>query len=173
MEITTKSQFSEDDEKWMRLALKEAQKAASHLEVPIGAVIVGPQGLIAKAFNRRETWKSPIGHAEIIALHRASKKLNSWRLPGTTMYVTLEPCPMCAGALVLSRVDRLVFGALDPKGGGVESLYQICTDKRLNHRLRVEGGLLQDSCSKILKDFFKKKRAENEGKKAKSARSAD
>jgi tRNA(adenine34) deaminase len=153
--------FTKEDENWMHLALAEANKARELLEVPIGAVIVGPQGLIAKAHNRRETWKTPIGHAEIIALHRASKKMKAWRLTGTTLYVTLEPCVMCAGALVLSRVDRIVFGALDPKAGGTRSLYQITEDKRLNHRLQVEGGLLKEECAKILKDFFKQKRTQN------------
>ena len=154
------SEFTKEDEKWMRLALKEAEKARDLLEVPIGAVIVNASGLVAKGHNRRETWKTPIGHAEIIALHRASKRLQAWRLTGTTLYVTLEPCVMCAGALVLSRVDRIVFGALDPKAGGSQSLYQITHDPRLNHRLQVEGGLLQEECSKILSDFFKKKRTQ-------------
>ncbi len=154
------SEFTKEDEKWMRLALLEAEKAKDLSEVPIGAVIVNSKGLVSKAHNRRETWNTPIGHAEIIALHRASKKLGAWRLTGTTLYVTLEPCVMCAGALVLSRVDRIVFGALDPKAGGSQSLYQITHDSRLNHRLRVDGGLLQDECSKILSDFFKMKRAQ-------------
>ncbi len=151
-------EFTKEDAYWMRLALAEAEKARELLEVPIGAVIVNSGGLVARGHNRRETWKTPIGHAEIIALHRASKKLNAWRLTGTTLYVTLEPCVMCAGALVLSRVDRIVFGALDPKAGGSQSLYQITQDHRLNHRLKVEGGLLKDECSKILSDFFKMKR---------------
>ena len=154
------SEFTKEDEKWMRLALKEAEKARDLLEVPIGAVIVNASGLVAKGHNLRESLKTPIGHAEIIALHRASKKLQAWRLTGTTLYVTLEPCVMCAGALVLSRVDRIVFGALDPKAGGSQSLYQITHDPRLNHRLQVEGGLLQEECSKILSDFFKKKRTQ-------------
>ena len=151
-------EFTKEDENWMRLALAEAEKARELLEVPIGAVIVNSDGLVARGHNRRETWKTPIGHAEIIALHRASKKLKAWRLTGTTLYVTLEPCVMCAGALVLSRVDRIVFGALDPKAGGSQSLYQITQDPRLNHRIKVEGGLLKDECSKILSDFFKMKR---------------
>lgn len=154
------SEFTNEDEKWMRLALLEAEKARNLSEVPIGAVIVNSQGLLAKAHNRRETWQTPIGHAEVIALHRAAKKLKAWRLTGTTLYVTLEPCVMCAGALVLSRVDRVVFGALDPKAGGSHSLYQITHDIRLNHRLKVQGGLLQEECSQILSDFFKVKRAQ-------------
>ena len=153
--------FSEDDKKWMELALKEAKKAAQIREVPIGAVLVGPEGLIAKAHNKRETWKTPIGHAEIIAIHRASKKRQSWRLTGTTLYVTLEPCVMCAGALVLARVERIVFGALDPKGGGSQSLYTITEDSRLNHQIKVEGGLMEDESAQILKDFFKTRRQEN------------
>jgi tRNA(adenine34) deaminase len=153
--------FSDEDKKWMKLALKEAKKAAQIREVPIGAVLVGPEGLISKAYNHRETWKTPIGHAEIIALHRGSKKLDNWRLTGTTLYVTLEPCVMCAGALVLARVDRVVFGALDPKGGGSQSLYTITEDKRLNHQVKVEGGLMADESAELLKSFFKMRRTEN------------
>lgn len=153
--------FSSEDEKWMQLALKEARTALKFGEVPIGAVLVGPEGLLAKAFNRRETWQTPIGHAEVIALHRGAKKKQSWRLPATTLYVTLEPCAMCAGALVLSRVQRLVFAALDPKAGGAQSLYRITEDPRLNHRLQVEGGLFQKEASGLLTNFFKKRREEN------------
>lgn len=156
--------FSNEDQKWMKWALKEAQKAAQVGEVPVGAVLVGPVGLLAKAHNRRETWKTPIGHAEIIALHRASKKLQNWRLNGTTLYVTLEPCVMCAGALVLARVERIVFGALDPKGGGSKTLYKITEDPRLNHQVRVDGGLMEKECSEILKTFFKKRRSEKKSK---------
>ncbi len=157
--------FSEDDKKWMSLALKEAKKAAQIGEVPIGAALVGSEGLLAKASNRRETWKTPIGHAEIIALHRASKKRRNWRLTGTTLYVTLEPCVMCAGALVLARVERVVFGALDPKGGGSQSLYTITEDSRLNHQIKVEGGLMAEEASSLLKDFFKMRRFQNKADK--------
>lgn len=154
-------EFSEEDKKWMEVALKEAKKAAQIGEVPIGAVLVGPEGMLAKASNRRETWKTPIGHAEIIALHRASKRRQNWRLTGTTLYVTLEPCVMCAGALVLARVERIVFGALDPKGGGSQSLYTITEDSRLNHQIKVEGGLMENEAALLLKEFFRNRRQEN------------
>jgi tRNA(adenine34) deaminase len=153
--------FTPEDHKWMKLALQEAKKATQIGEVPIGAVLVGPEGLLAKAHNRRETWKTPIGHAEIIALHRASKKRQNWRLLDTTLYVTLEPCVMCAGALVLARVKRIVFAALDPKGGGSKSLYTITEDARLNHQIQVEGGLMEKDAAELLKSFFKMRRQEN------------
>lgn len=143
---------------WMNYALKGAAKAASQDEVPVGAVLVADGAIIAQAYNKREQWHTPLGHAEMICLHQASQKLKSWRLSQATLYVTLEPCVMCAGALVQSRVSRLVFGAYDPKGGAAHSLYQICHDPRLNHRLEVIGGVLEKECAHLLQDFFKKKR---------------
>lgn len=147
-----------EDEKYMRLALNLAKKAALKDEVPVGAVIVGPQGVISKGSNLRETLQSPLAHAEMLALHRASQKLKSWRMPGLTLYVTLEPCVMCAGALVQSRLARVVYGTRDPKGGAVHSLYEMFQDRRLNHQIEVSGGLLEVECSKILKEFFAQKR---------------
>ncbi len=150
---------TEVDIKYMQLALAEAHKADSTDEVPVGAIIVNSVGkILSKSGNLRETLKSTIAHAEMITLHRACKKLDSWRLTGCTLYVTLEPCFMCAGALVQSRLSRVVFGAADPKGGALCSLAELGSDSRLNHQFAVTGGILATDCSKILKDFFKKKR---------------
>jgi tRNA(adenine34) deaminase len=143
---------------WMQKALKLAQKAASRGEVPVGAVLVRGDEQISCASNHREEWHTPLGHAEIIVLQRASQSLKAWRLLNCTLYVTLEPCVMCAGALVQSRVERVVFGAADPKGGALKSLYQIGSDPRLNHRLEWIGGILETECSQVLKDFFKLRR---------------
>ena len=142
----------------MKKALTLAQKAAKQGEVPIGAVLVYKNELIASGYNKKEQWKTPLGHAELICLHRASQKLGNWRLIDCTLYSTLEPCVMCSGALVQARVGRLVFGASDPKGGGSTSLYKIPQDERLNHRLEVCGGVLADECGKILSDFFRSRR---------------
>jgi tRNA(adenine34) deaminase len=149
---------SHSDRQWMRRALSLANQAQKLGEVPIGALIVKDGRLVSKAFNRRETWKTPLGHAELIALQRASQKLGAWRLLDCTLYVTLEPCLMCAAALVQARVSRVVFGARDPKGGGTVSLYQIPTDPRLNHRLEVTEGVLENECSTVLSEFFKARR---------------
>ncbi len=143
---------------WMQKALKLAEKAASRGEVPVGAIIVRDDEKVSSASNRREEWHTPLGHAELIALQRASQSLKAWRLLGCTLYVTLEPCVMCAGALVQARVDQVVYGAHDPKGGGLKSLYQIGTDPRLNHRFELIGGVMEQECSQVLKDFFKLKR---------------
>lgn len=144
----------------MQMALAWARKAAELDEVPVGAVVVDPQGLVVGVgYNRRETWKTPLGHAEIIALQTAAKRLDRWRLSDLTLYVTLEPCVMCAGALVQARVKRVVYGTRDPKGGATHSLYTICNDPRLNHRIDVQEGLLAEEASALLKDFFSKKRA--------------
>jgi len=147
-----------EDEQFMRIAIDAAQIAEENDDVPIGAVIVYKDQIIGKAYNQREQLKDPTAHAEIIALTQAASALQTWRLNGCTMYVTLEPCPMCAGALVLSRVDRLVFGCNDPKTGACGSLYDIVRDERLNHRLEVTTGVLAEQCSKLLQDFFQKKR---------------
>lgn len=149
----------------MRGALRLAEDAAQQGEVPVGAVLVQGNKLLAAAKNEREAENNPLGHAELLCLAQASKALNSWRLPKTTLYVTLEPCPMCAGALVQARVERLVYGARDPKSGAVDSLYQIPTDPRLAHRLQVQGGVLEEECSQLLKDFFKNLRLSSTLKK--------
>lgn len=142
----------------MRVALAEADKGAASGEVPVGAVVVRDSEIIGRGHNRREKQHSPLAHAELLAIEQASRHLGHWRLSGCQLYVTLEPCVMCVGAIVQSRMGRLVFGCLDPKGGAVESLYQLCNDSRLNHRLPVTGGVLAEDCSTILGNFFKRLR---------------
>ena len=147
-----------EDERYMRIAIDQANIAAENGDVPIGAVVVYKDQLIAKAYNQREQLADPTAHAEIIALTQAAAARENWHLNGCTIYVTLEPCPMCAGALVLSRMDRLVYSCDDPKSGAVKSLYNIVQDERLNHRLEVTSGVLADDCSKLLQDFFQQRR---------------
>ena len=143
----------------MKLALKQAEISESIGEVPIGAIVVDGKGrIIAKSTNLREKLKSTLGHAELVAVHRACKKLDSWRLVDCTLYVTLEPCFMCAGALVQSRIKRVVYGAMDPKGGALHSLHTMGNDKRLNHSFDVTGGVCAEESSVMLKNFFRKKR---------------
>jgi tRNA(adenine34) deaminase len=143
-----------DDQRWMRLALAEAERAAAMGEVPVGAVVVRGGEVVARGHNRREVDGDPLAHAELLAIREASGAVGDWRLSGCTLYVTLEPCAMCAGALVNSRVDRLVFGAHDPKAGYCGSLGDLARDERLNHRLDVESGVLREQCSAVLKRFF-------------------
>lgn len=140
----------------MKIALELAETAGEMGEVPIGAVIVYEGQVIARAFNRKETSPSALHHAEILAISEATQKLGRWRLTGCTLYVTLEPCLMCAGAIVQARLDRVVYGASDPKAGAVESLYQALSDPRLNHRPEILGGVHAEFCSLILKRFFEK-----------------
>ncbi|MEQ1879142.1 MAG: tRNA adenosine(34) deaminase TadA [Bdellovibrionia bacterium] len=154
MQIGLLSMQTPEDLQWMTKTLKLAKRAASLGEVPIGAIVVSEGQMISSAFNWRETGKSPLAHAELIALHRAARKLGRWRLWGCTLYVNLEPCVMCAGALVNSRIDRVVYGAADPKGGAVETLYKILEDKRLNHRPIVTSGVLESESAEILSGFF-------------------
>jgi tRNA(adenine34) deaminase len=144
----------------MRLAIDEARAALAHDDVPVGAVVIDAEGkVIGRGRNRREERGDPTAHAEVEALREAARERGLWRLDGTVLYVTLEPCAMCAGALVNARVDGLVFGALDPRAGAVQSLFGICTDARLNHRLEVRGGVLEAECAQLLRDFFRRKRA--------------
>jgi tRNA(adenine34) deaminase len=139
----------------MQLALDQARLAARHGDVPVGAVIIDQAGnVVSAAGNEREVRHDPTAHAEVLALREASRRLRSWRLTGLTLVVTLEPCTMCAGALVLARVARLVFGAFDPKAGAVSSLFDVLRDPRLNHRVEVRGGVLEADCSALLEDFF-------------------
>ncbi len=147
-----------EDEQFMRVAIESAKIAEENGDVPIGAVIVYKNQIIGKAYNQREQLQDPTAHAEIIALTQAAAALQNWHLNGCTMYVTLEPCPMCAGALVLSRMDRLVYGCDDPKAGACKSLYNIVTDGRLNHRLEVTSGVLQEQCREQLQRFFARRR---------------
>ena len=149
-----------DDREWMRAALAEAHRAAALGEVPVGAVVVRGDELLGAGHNRRETGGDPLAHAELLALRQAAARVEGWRLLGCTMFVTLEPCAMCAGALVNSRVERLVFGAFDPKAGWCGSLGDIPRDPRLNHRLEVVTGVLADECGALLRDFFRRLREE-------------
>ena len=149
------------DEHYMRRAIEQAQIAEENGDVPIGAIIVYENQVIGRAYNQREQLKDPTAHAEIIALTQAAAFLENWRLHDCTIYVTLEPCPMCAGALVLARLDRLVYGCDDPKTGAVKSLYNIVQDERLNHRIEVTSGVLAQECGKLLQDFFLRRRSRN------------
>jgi len=150
-----------EDDQYMRIAIEQAKIAEENGDISIGAVIVYKNQIIAKAYNQREQLADPTAHAEIVALTQAAAFVESWRLNGCTMYVTLEPCPMCAGALVLSRMDRLVYGCDDPKAGACKSLYNIVQDERLNHRLEVTSGVLQEQCRQQLQEFFSRRREEN------------
>ncbi|HVS63626.1 MAG TPA: tRNA adenosine(34) deaminase TadA [Thermoanaerobaculia bacterium] len=151
------------DTTFMAEALELAREAAALGEIPVGAVVVESGEVIARAHNRRELDRDPLAHAELIALRAAARRRGGWRLDGCTLYVTLEPCAMCAGALVNSRVDRLVFGAMDPKAGHCGSLGDIVRDPRLNHRLEVRSGILADESSRLLREFFAHLRRSGEG----------
>jgi tRNA(adenine34) deaminase len=143
----------------MEMALEEAQLAAAEDEVPVGAVIVScQQGVIGQAHNQREQLIDPTAHAEMIAITQAAQALQSWRLENCILYVTLEPCPMCAGAIVQARLPLVVYGCTDPKAGACHTLYQIASDPRLNHRAQVVGGVLAERCAAVLSDFFQAKR---------------
>src|SRR5881396_2246342 len=147
-----------DDERFMNRALDEARRCLTWGDVPIGAVVVEDGEVIGAAGNERERLTDPTAHAEILALQEAARRVGSWRLSGCTLYVTLEPCAMCAGAMVLARVDRLVFGAVDPKAGFAGSLGDLVRDPRLNHRLAVRGGVLAEQASALLHAFFRERR---------------
>ena len=147
------------DEHWMEHAFKEAEQAYKQKEVPVGAVIVHDNKIIGRGYNQIETLRDPTAHAEIIAITAAAAHLENRRLDDCTLYVTLEPCPMCAGAIVLARIPRLVMGAFDPKAGACGTLYNIVQDNRLNHRVELKGNVLEEKCGGILKDFFVKVRS--------------
>lgn len=153
------------DELFMKAAIEEAKKAEAIGEVPIGAVIVKDGEIISSAYNLRETEQRSIAHAELLAIDNACKELGTWRLSDTTLYVTLEPCPMCAGAIVLSRVDRVVYGAKDPKGGCVGTLMNLLQEERFNHMAEVTSGVLEDECAALLSNFFKELREKKKQKK--------
>jgi tRNA(adenine34) deaminase len=143
----------------MAMALDEAAEAAAEDEVPVGAVIVSlKRGVLARAHNQRERLHDPTAHAEMIAITQAAQALQSWRLDGCALYVTLEPCPMCAGAIIQARVPLVVYGCADPKAGACDTLYRITSDARLNHRAQVVGGVLADRCAAVLSEFFAAKR---------------
>lgn len=143
-----------DDEHWMAEALSEADVAARHGDVPVGAVVVYDGRVIGRGHNRRVVDDDPLAHAEVLALRDAAQTLGSWRLDGATLYVTLEPCPMCAGALVQARVATLVYGTDDVRGGAVRSLYQVCDDRRQTHRMTIRHGVAQRACAERLRSFF-------------------
>ena len=146
------------DDYYMRLALREAERAVRHGDVPIGAVVVLDGEVIGAAGNERELRKSPLAHAEMIAIEQAAAYMGTWRLLNTVLYVTLEPCPMCAGAIVQARIPRLVYGASDDKAGAAGTLYNVCQDARLNHCLDVRGGVLADDSVALLRRFFQARR---------------
>jgi tRNA(adenine34) deaminase len=146
------------DERFMAQALNEARKAFQSDEVPVGCVIVHDGIIIGRGYNRTESLQDPTAHAEMLAITAAAESLGSWRLEGCTVYSTLEPCAMCAGALVLARAERLVFGAKDPKFGACVSLYHIVQDMRLNHRIAMTTGILESDCAELMQEFFRKKR---------------
>jgi len=152
-------QQRETDWRFMRMALVEAVAAFDESEVPVGAVIVFQGKVIASAHNQREQLQDPTAHAEMIALTQAAETLGSWRLENCTIYVTLEPCPMCAGAIVQARIPVVVYGAADQKAGAVETLFQLCCDERLNHQCEIRGGVLADESRELLRVFFSRQRA--------------
>ena len=153
------------DIEMMERAIMLAGRAAAIGEVPVGAVVYREGRILAEASNNREASSDPTGHAELVAMRLAGRSIEAWRLAGCTVAVTLEPCPMCAGAMVNARVGRLVYGASDPKGGACDSLYEITRDPRLNHRLETIGGVLSDRCARLLSDFFRARRAENRARR--------
>jgi tRNA(adenine34) deaminase len=150
--------FADDDEHWMRLAVREAERALEHDDVPVGAVVVHDGAVIGAGHNERQLRQDPTAHAEMIALREAAAHLGSWRLLDTVLYVTLEPCAQCAGAIVLGRVPRVVYGTADPKAGAAGSVLDVLAEPRLNHRPQVAGGLLAAECAALLVDFFRSRR---------------
>jgi tRNA(adenine34) deaminase len=150
--------FTNDDERLMGIAIAEARKAVEHGDVPIGAVLASGAEVLAVAGNERELRSDPTAHAEVLAIRAAAAALGGWRLPGTTLYVTLEPCAMCAGAIVLARVPRVVFGAADPKAGAAGSVLDLLSQPALNHRPSVAGGLREEECAALLREFFVERR---------------
>ena len=152
-------------EKFMREAIRQAKKAEALMEVPIGCVIVRGDQIIARGYNRRNTDKNTLSHAELNAIRKASKKLGDWRLEGCTMYVTLEPCQMCAGALVQSRIDEVVIGSRNPKAGCAGSVINLLNMEQFNHQVKITEGVLEEECSRMLSDFFRRLREMKKGKK--------
>jgi tRNA(adenine34) deaminase len=156
--VTIEGLPTADDDSFMRAALEEAARALAHADVPIGAVVVHRGAVIAAAHNERELRQDPTAHAEVLALQRAAASLGSWRVLESTLYVTLEPCAMCAGAIVLARVPRVVYGTTDPKAGAAGSVLDVLAEPRLNHRPAVQGGVLAEECAGLLRSFFAARR---------------
>jgi tRNA(adenine34) deaminase len=152
---------STSDTQWMRVALEEAAKAPAIGEIPIGAVIIQDEKILGKAHNYREVWQDPTAHAEIVVIRAAASALDSWRLTDTVLYVTVEPCAMCFGAIILARIPRVVFGARDPKAGACGSVFDLPAEHRLNHRVSVTGGILEQESQALLQKFFKELRKES------------
>ncbi len=149
---------NEEHKKWMKLAFHEAEKAYERGEVPIGAVVMKNDQIIGRGYNQCESLNDPTAHAEIIAITSATNTIKNWRLENCSLYVTKEPCPMCEGALINSRIDMVIFGMYDEKEGCCGSLYQLCRDPRFKHQLAVKGGVMGNSCRRIVQEFFKKQR---------------
>ena len=160
-----KNPMEKNREKYMRAAIREAKKAYALEEVPIGCVIVYQDKIIARGYNRRNTDKNTVAHAEMSAIKKASKKLGDWRLEGCTMYVTLEPCQMCAGAIVQARIPKVVIGAMNPKAGCAGSVLNILQVERFNHQTEIEHGILEEECSQMLSDFFRELRRKKKEEK--------
>ena len=158
--------FTERDHFWMQHAIQLAKTAAQNNEVPVGAVLISEDKIIGEGWNRPILHSDPTAHAEVIALRDAAKNINNYRLIDSTLYITLEPCIMCVGAMVHARVKRVVFGAIDPKTGAVQSMFQLGETDKFNHQINYAGGLLAEQCSELLKDFFQKRRAEKNAQKA-------
>lgn len=156
------------DEEYMQLAIEQAEKAAEMGEIPIGAVLVHEGAVIAAAHNLRETNHDATAHAEMLVIREACAKLDRWRLSGCSLYVTVEPCPMCSGGIVNSRIDKVVYGCPDVKAGGAESIFNIITNPNLNHTAIVRSGVCEEACVNVMKAFFKRRRAENKAKKLKT-----
>ncbi len=156
------------DEPWMALALEEARAAAREGEAPVGAVVVVDGEVVTRGRNRREADHDPTAHAELLAVREAAARLGRWRLSGATVYVTLEPCPMCAGALILARVDRVVFGAYDPKAGACGSVVDLFETGRFNHRPDLVGGVMAETCGRVLTEFFEERRGQQQNKSNRS-----
>jgi tRNA(adenine34) deaminase len=167
-EIIYKEYIMDKDTLYMELAIKEALKAKAIGEVPIGAVIVHNDEVVGSGYNLRESEQRSIAHAEMIAIDQACASMGTWRLEDATLYVTLEPCPMCAGAIVLSRVKRVVYGAADPKGGCAGTLMNLLNEKRFNHQVEVAKGILEEECGLMLSDFFRDLRKQKKAEKASS-----
>jgi tRNA(adenine34) deaminase len=149
-----------DDKYWMRLALREAEKALEQKEVPVGCLVIHENKIIGRGYNQREMLNDSTAHAEMIAISAACQHMGTWRLENTAIYVTMEPCPMCAGAIVLSRIPRLIYGVEDPKAGACGTLYNIVQDSRLNHIVEVIGGVLESDSRELIQNFFRKLREE-------------
>jgi tRNA(adenine34) deaminase len=154
---------AENDRVYMRLALQQAAHSVAVGEVPIGALLVHQGTILAQSHNHRETWQDPTAHAEMIVIREGAKALGSWRLIGTTLFVTLEPCAMCLGAIILARIPRVVYGAKDPKAGACGSVLDFASDSRLNHRLEVHGGVLEEDSQRMLSKFFQDLRTQQQG----------